>query len=107
MRAKLLALLLLGGSSLFAGTHFSIGIGVGPGYYPGYYYAPPPPAPVVRYYRPAYPGPGYTWIGGYYYPVGPRYVWHAGYWARPPYRGAYWVAPRYYGHRYYRGYWRR
>jgi hypothetical protein len=30
-----------------------------------------------------------------------------GYWARRPYPRAYWVGPRYFGHRYYRGYWRR
>jgi hypothetical protein len=58
----------------------------------------------------AYPAayrPGYTWVGGYYYPVGPRWYWRAGYWARPPYAHAYWVAPRYYGHHYYGVYWRR
>ena len=113
MKTKLLVLLLVAGSSVFAESHFSIGIGIGgygpvyaPAYAPAYgYYAPPPPAPVVAY-APA-PRPGYTWIDGYWYPAGPRYAWHAGYWARPPYARAYWVAPRYYGHRYYRGYWRR
>lgn len=44
----------------------------------GPYVAPPPP--VVAY------APAYGW--------GPR-----------PYPRAYWVAPRYYGHHYYRGYW--
>ncbi len=107
MKGKLLALLLLAGGSLFAGPRvfFGVGIGVGGGY--GYYAPPPPPPPAVVYSRPAYPGRGYSWIGGYWYPVGPRYYWHRGYWARPPYVGAYWVGPRYYGHRYYRGYWRR
>lgn len=105
MKTKLLALLLLAGSSAFA-AHFSVGIGIGGPAYGYGYYAPPPP-PVVAYAPPAYPGPGYTWVGGYYYPVGPRYVYRAGYWARPPYAGARWVAPRYYGHRYYGGYWRR
>ncbi|HEY7211643.1 MAG TPA: hypothetical protein VH477_15320 [Bryobacteraceae bacterium] len=109
MRTKLLALFLLAGSSLFAGTHFSFGIGFGGGYYPpapvARYYAPP--APVAVYARPYCPGPGYTWIGGYWYPSGPRYAWRPGYWARPPYVGAYWVAPRYHGHRYYPGYWHR
>ena len=105
MKTKLLALLFLAGTSMFAGPRFFVGINVGPSY--GYgYYAPPPPAPVYAY-RPAYPGYGYTWVDGYYYPAGPRYAWRAGYWARPPYRGAFWVAPRYYGHRYYGGYWRR
>jgi hypothetical protein len=101
MKTKLLLIALLAGTSMFAGTHFSVGFGVGSGYY-----APPPPPPAY-YAPPPAPGDGYTWVGGYYYPVGPRYVWHAGYWARPPYARAYWVGPRYYGHRYYRGYWRR
>ena len=106
MKSKLLAIFLLAGSSLFAGTHFSVGIGVGvgPGY--GYYAPPPPPAPVVAYQAP-YAQPGYSWVNGYWYPAGPHYYWHAGYWSRPPYAHAYWVGPRYYGHRYYRGYWRR
>src|SRR5579863_10372112 len=104
MKAKWLVLLLLTGSSLFAGPRVFIGVGVG-GFGYGYYAPPPPPAPAVAY-APAYPGPGYAWVGGYWYPSGPRYAWRAGYWARPPYRGAYWVGPRYYGHRYYRGYWR-
>ena len=81
MKTKLLALLLFAGSSLFAGTRVFFGVGVG--------------------------APGYTWVGGYWYPAGPRYNWHAGYWARPPYAGARWYAPRYYNHRYYPGYWRR
>jgi hypothetical protein len=106
MKTKLLALLLLVGSSAFARTHFYIGVGVGPAY-GGYYVAPPPPPPpAVAYVAPA-PGPGSTWIAGYWYPYRGRYVWRAGYWARRPYAGAVWVGPRYYGHRYYHGYWRR
>jgi hypothetical protein len=97
MKTKLLAVLLLAGSSLFAAPRVVVGIGVG-----GYV----GPAPVVAYAPPA-PGPGYAWVGGYRYPVGARYAWHAGYWTRPPYAHAYWVGPRYFGHRYYRGYWRR
>ena len=103
MKTKLLALLLLAGTSMFAAPRVFVGLGVGVG--PAYV-AAPPPAPMVEY-APAYYRPGYTWIGGYYYPVGPRWNWHAGYWARPPYAHAYWVAPRYYGHRYYGGHWRR
>jgi len=106
---KLLGLLLLTGASAFA-AHFSFGVAVGgPVYYspaPVAVYAPPPP-PVYSYYRPVAPGPGYSWVGGYWYPSGPRYAWRAGYWARRPYRGAYWVAPRYNRGAYYRGYWRR
>jgi hypothetical protein len=53
-------------------------VGVGAGV-GGYGYGYAAPAPVVVY-------------------AGPRYGWHA---------GPYWVAPRYYGHRYFRGYWHR
>jgi hypothetical protein len=104
MKSKLLAIFLLAGSSLFAGTRFFVGVGVSGGGYG--YYAPPPPPPVAVYSTPC-PGPGYSWVNGYWYPVGPRYVWRPGYWVRPPYAGAYWVSPRYYAHRYYGGYWRR
>jgi len=104
MKTKLLAILLFAGSSLFAGTRVFFGVGVGG---PGYgYYAPPPP-PVYSYAAPVYARPGYTWVGGYWYPAGPRYNWRAGYWARPPYAGASWYGPRYYEHRYHPGYWRR
>ena|SRR5947209_3101576 len=104
MKTKLLAILLLTGSSVFARSHVFVGIGIGGGYYGGYYAAPPPP-PVVMYAPPPCPGPGYSWVSGYWYPVGPRYCWRAGYWSRPPYWAARWIAPRYYGHRYYGGYW--
>jgi len=116
MKTKLLVLALLVGGSAFGATRFGFGFGFGPAYgypaygYPayGYYVAPPlpPPAPVVAYAPPA-PGPGVSWIGGYWYPYGGRWSWRAGYWARPPYAGAYWVAPRYFGGRFYAGHWRR
>jgi hypothetical protein len=104
MKTKFLAILLFAGSSLFAGPRVVFGVGFG---YPApvAVYAPPP-APVVAYAPPA-PGYGYTWVGGYWYPVGPRWAWRAGYWARPPYAHAYWVSPRYYRGRYFAGYWRR
>ena len=73
MKTKLVAILLLAGSSLF---------GVGP-----VVVAAPPP-PVVAY-APPYARPGYTWVGGYWYPAGPSYAWRAGNWARPPYAGGY------------------
>ena len=105
MKSKLLLILLLAGAPMFAGTHWSVSVGVGPGY-GAYVYAPPPPPPAY-YAPPPAPGYGYTWVGGYYYPAGRAWRWHAGYWARPPYAHAYWVAPRYYGGRYWGGYWRR
>lgn len=64
----------------------------------------PPPAP--RVYRvPPQPGPDYVWVDGYWYPVNGRYQWHNGYWTRPPYPEAYWVAPYYDGDQYYTGHW--
>ena len=118
MKTKMLAILLLAGTSLFARTHVSIGIGIG-GYYPyGYYYAPPPvyyappapayyaPAPAYPYYAPGY-APSSVWISGYYYPYGGRRMWRPGYWARPPFAGAIWVSPRWAGGHFYSGRWRR
>jgi hypothetical protein len=110
MKFKILALLLLTGTSMFAGPRVFVGFGFG-----GYPYYPPAPVavayapPVAPYVAPAYPvaAPGYTYIPGYYYPVGPRYYWHAGFYARAPFVGAYWVGPRYYGGHYYGGYWGR
>ena len=92
MKTKLLTLLLLAGCSLFARGHFSVGIGIGSYRYP--YYAPVPvyygpPVPVVAYGPPC-PGPGYSWVSGYWYPAGRRHVWRAGYWTRRLY-------PRVYG----------
>jgi hypothetical protein len=104
MKTRLFVLLLLAGTSMFAGPRVFFGVGIG---YPApvVAYAPPPPPPV--YYAPPVPGPGYSWVAGYYYPVGPRWAWHSGYWGRRPFAGARWVTPRYYGGRYYAGYWRR
>jgi len=106
MKTKLIVLALLAGSSLFAQVRVYAGVGVGyPVPAPVRMYAAPP-APLVTYVAPR-PGPGYTWVGGYWYPAGPRYAWRAGYWARPAFVGARWVAPHYAVGRYYGGYWRR
>jgi hypothetical protein len=107
MTKKLLAVLFLAGTSLFAGPRFSIGIGIGGPAYGYRYYPPPPPPPVYGYAAPVYARPGYTWVGGYWYPAGPRYAWRPGYWARPPYAGARWFAPRHHRGRYYNGHWGR
>jgi hypothetical protein len=97
LNKKLIALALLAGSSLFAAPAIGVGIEIGA-----------PPAPPHAYYaRPAAPGPGYTWVSGFYEPVGGQYRWREGYWAARPYPHAVWVAPRYRDHRYYPGYWRR
>jgi hypothetical protein len=92
MKSKLLVLTLLVSGSIFA--QISVGIRIG---------APPPPR-VVRVVPPT-PGPGYTWVAGYWYPNGNHYKWHDGYWTRPAYSGARWVAPHHDGQRYYDGYW--
>jgi len=90
MRITMVAVLLLVGGAAFA----QVGIVIGP----------PPPPPVVHVLPPT-PGPEFAWVPGYWYPAAGRYVWHEGYWTRPPYSGAYWVAPRYEGGRYLGGYW--
>ena len=84
---------LLLASASAARAQISFGITIGP-----------PPAP--RAYRvPPQPGPDYEWIEGYWYPQGSRYVWHNGYWTRPPYEGAYWVEPYHVGGKYFEGRW--
>jgi hypothetical protein len=106
MKSKLLALIFLAGTVAMAQPRWGVSVGFG--------YAGParvsvysaPPAPVYAYAPPA-PGPGYSWVAGYYQPVGPRWAWRAGYWARPPYARARWIAPRYNHGYYYHGYWRR
>jgi hypothetical protein len=81
-------------SASAASAQISFGIHIGP-----------PPAP--RAYRvPPQPGPDYLWVEGYWYPQGSRYKWHDGYWTRPPYEGAYWVAPYHVGGQYYTGRWK-
>jgi len=93
MNKKLLLLMLvIAGSSAF--SQVSIGITIGP----------PPPPRVVRVLPPS-PGPEFTWVEGYWYPVGHHYKWHAGYWTRPPYPGARWVAPQHDGERFFEGHW--
>jgi WXXGXW repeat (2 copies) len=64
-----------------------------------------PPPPPVAYRVPPQPGPGYVWVEGYQYPQGGHYKWHDGYWTRPPYTGAYWVAPYHSNSQYYAGHW--
>jgi len=55
--------------------------------------------------QPVSPGPGYAFVDGYWYPEGGRYRWHTGYWSRPPYEGAAWIAPRHDGTMFYAGHW--
>src|SRR5262245_59179857 len=89
--AALLATLLAAGS---ASAQVSFGIRIGP-----------PPAPRVVRVVPVRPGPRHVWVNGYWEPYRNRYRWHDGYWAVAPYRGAYWVGPRYRNGMYFKGYW--
>ena len=80
MKTKIITALLLGASALAAAPRvsFSIGVGLGPGYYapaPVYVAPPPPPvyyAPAPAYVAPApvYAGPPVAYADGYY--RGPR-----------------------------------
>jgi len=92
VKTKLSVLMLLAAGAAFA--QFSVGVRIGA----------PPPVRVVRV-QPRSPGEGYTWVAGYWYPVGSRYTWHDGYWTRPAYAGAHWVEPHHDGQQYYAGYW--
>ena len=92
LKTAALSAFLLAGVSTKA--QVSIGIQIG---------APPPPQAVVV--MPVQPASDYIWVGGYWYPVAGHYRWHEGYWSRPPYVGARWIAPRHEGGRYYGGYW--
>src|SRR5947207_1543375 len=47
----------------------------------------------------------FVWVEGYWYPVRHKYKWHSGYWTRPPYEGAHWIAPRHDGRMFFEGYW--
>jgi hypothetical protein len=85
------ALILMGAATARAQVSFDIRIG------------PPPPPRVYRV--PPQPAPGYEWIEGYWYPQGSHYRWHDGYWTRPPFAGAYWVAPYHVNGHYYVGRW--
>ena len=64
---KAMAVMMLLAGGLLAAPRVAVGIRIG---------APAPVAVV----RPVCPGPGYTWVDGYYAPTG---LWVAGYWAPP------------------------
>ena len=62
---------------MFAQTRLSIGVNVG-GYAPRAY------APhAYAQYQPPCPGPGYSWVDGYWTPRGGRNVWTSGFWRAP------------------------
>jgi hypothetical protein len=80
MKTKLLAMMLLGGSALWAETHVYIGIGIG-NPRPQRYVVQPPPPPPVRYV-PRSPGKKYVWVPGYWVWTGNGYAWQDGYWTK-------------------------
>ena len=91
--SAVLALLLLVAPAAHAQVSFSFSVGT-----------PPPARP--RAYRVApRPGPEYHWVEGYWYPRNGRWLWHDGYWTRPPFAESFWVEPYWNGGRYFEGYW--
>ena len=92
LKTLALSTLVLGPASA-ATAQVSFGINIGP-----------PPQLRQSVVRPQ-PRPDNVWVDGYWYPVGSRYTWHAGYWTAAPYEGAYWNEPYYTGHQYVAGYW--
>lgn len=89
----LLGAMLLGGA-LASHAQVSFGIRIGP-----------PPRPRAVRVQPRNPGGNFTWVDGYWYPVGNHYKWHNGYYTQPPYSGARWVEPRYDQQQFYAGFW--
>lgn len=105
MKTKLLALLLSTGVTPAFAQFAAVTVGVGPVLLPSpIAIAAPMPAPVVAYVPPA-PAVGFTWVAGFWHPVGTGWAWHAGYWSAPPSPGSHWVPPCYHGGQYYPGYW--
>jgi hypothetical protein len=84
MKTKLIATLLLAGSTMFAAPRINVGVGFGFGAPAPVVVAPPVVAAV-----PPCPGPDYGWVAGSYVYVGGRRVWHDGYWQHRAF------APRY------------
>jgi hypothetical protein len=81
---KAIAVMMLLAGGMFAAPRITVGVGFGV------------PAPVAMV-RPVCPGPGYTWVDGYY---GLNRVWVNGYWAPPVVQR---LAPRVEQARVYRG----
>jgi len=76
---------------MFAQSRFSVGIGFG-GNDGGFYQPPPAYASNI----PPCPGPGYTWVDGYWSQDYGRPVWVAGFWSAPSsFSVGYQFAPRF------------
>jgi len=91
LKTLALSTMLLAPATAHAQVSFGINIG-------------PPPQLRRSVVRPQ-PRPDNVWVDGYWYPVGSKYTWRAGYWTAAPYAGAYWNEPYYNGHQYIAGYW--
>ena len=89
---KLLMIAALAAGTMFGQVSFGITIGN-------------PPPPRVMRVRPHRPAADYMWVDGYWYANGGHWRWHQGYWTRPPYVGATWIAPRYEHGQFFNGYW--
>jgi hypothetical protein len=76
MKKKFLAGLLLAGSTMFAAPRVSFGVSFGT---PGPVVVAPPIVAAV----PPCPGPGYTFVNGYWQVDGGRRAWRAGFWRAP------------------------
>ena len=83
MKTKLLAMMLLAGGSMFAQSRFSVGVGFNQ------------EPPVYASNIPPSPGPGYTWVDGYWSQNYGQPVWIAGYWNAPVYSTDFGFAPRF------------
>ena len=68
---------------MFAQTRFSVGIGFNQA--PAVYASNIPPCP----------GPGYTWVDGYWSQNFRQPVWIAGYWSAPVFNTGFGIAPRF------------
>lgn len=86
MKTKVLAMMLLAGGMVFAQPRISVGI--------GFNQAPPAYASNI----PPCPGPGYTWVDGYWSQNYGQPVWIAGYWNAPVFTTGFGFAPRFDDH---------
>jgi hypothetical protein len=94
MRRSLATLLLIGavslGASAPADAHVYVNIR--------------PPAIRIET-RSGRPGPGYSWVPGYYRWDGGAYVWVSGRWERPPHRHHRWARGHWAHHRHHGWFW--
>ena len=86
MKTRVLAMMLLAGGMVFAQPRFSVGI--------GFNQAPPAYASNI----PPCPGPGYTWVDGYWLQNYGQPVWIAGSWNAPVFTTGFGFATRFDDH---------